>query len=70
MIFTTGNPRDTRYLLEEEHGFELCVHSRNFIGGTAIATNITHAVRLSRRMIILLTEYVSNYIPPFIYTTK
>ena len=59
-IFTNGDPQDvtqvTRYILEEEHGFELCVHNRNFIGGTAIATNITNAVRMSRRTIVFLTE--------------
>ena len=61
-IFTRGDPQDvtqeTRYILEEEHDFELCVHTRNFIGGTAIATNITLAVQRSRRTIVLLTEYV------------
>ncbi len=57
-IFTTGDPEETLYILEEDHGFELCVHSRNFIGGTAIATNIVNAVRMSRRTIIFLTEYV------------
>ncbi len=59
-IFTTGDPQDIRFILEEEHGFELCVHSRNFMGGTAIATNIANAVRLSRRTIVLLSEYAFN----------
>ena len=58
-IFAVHNSEYTSFILEEEHGFELCVHSRNFLGGTAIATNIANAVQLSRRMIILLTEYVS-----------
>ncbi len=61
-IFTPGDPKDilqlTRYILEDKHGFELCVHTRNFIGGTAIATNITLAVQKSRRTIVLLTQYV------------
>ncbi len=57
-IFTTGDPQETHYILEDDHGFELCVHNRNFIAGTAIATNITNAVRMTRRTIILLTEYV------------
>ncbi len=55
-IFTTGGPQDITYILEEQHGFELCVHSRNFMGGTAIATNIANAVRLSLRTIILISE--------------
>ena len=55
-IFATDNPEETRFHLEEEHGFELCVHSRNFIAGTAIATNITLALQRSRRTIILLTQ--------------
>ncbi len=70
-IFTRGDPQDitqeTRYILEEEHGFELCVHSRNFIGGTAIATNITLAVQKSRRTIILLTQYVPYFFSVLFY---
>ncbi len=57
-IFVTQKPGYTSFILEEEHGFELCVHSRNFMGGTAIATNIANAILLSRRTIILLTQYV------------
>ena len=61
-IFTSGDPQDieqlTRYILEDDHGFELCVHTRNFIGGTAVATNITLAVLRSRRTIVLLSRYV------------
>ena len=55
-IFTAGDPQEMHFILEKDHGFELCLHSRNFLGGTAIAANIVNAVRLSRRTIILLTE--------------
>ena len=65
-IFTPGDPQDilqeTHYILEDNHGFELCVHTRNFIGGSAIATNITLAVQRSRRTIVLLTQYVKDWI--------
>ncbi len=56
-IFTTD---DTKFLLEEYHGFELCVHSRNFLAGIPITTNIANAVRVSRRTIALLTRYVAD----------
>ncbi len=55
-IFATDYPEFTEYVLERDHGFELCVHSRNFQAGIPIMANITNAVRLSRRTIVLLTE--------------
>ena len=55
-IFTNEDPADTRYILEEQHGFMLCVHTRNFIAGRPVATNIANAVRMSRRTIVLLTR--------------
>ncbi len=49
-------PEETRYILEEHHGFMLCVHRRNFIAGRPVMTNIANAVRMSRRTIVLLTR--------------
>ncbi len=57
-IFTTGDEQNTQYILEKEHGFQVCVHNKNFIAGVPIATSITNAVKFSRRVIVLLTEYV------------
>ncbi len=57
-IFTTRDPDNTRYLLEEEYGFDICVHSRNFIAGEPETGLISRAVNLSRRTIVLLTRYV------------
>ena len=55
-LFATDYEEFTEYILERDHGLELCVHSRNFQAGIPIMTNITNAVRLSRRTIVLLTE--------------
>ena len=55
-IFCTERKDYTEYVLEKDHDFELCVHSRNFIGGIPIAINIANAVRLSRRTVVFLTE--------------
>ena len=52
------DPGETRYILEEHHGFELCVHTRNFIAGIPVMQNIANAVRMSRRSIVLLTRLV------------
>ncbi len=57
-MFTTGDANNTRYILEEEDGFDICVHTRNFIAGILVTTNIANAVKVSRRTIILLTRYV------------
>ncbi len=58
-IFATAEQQElTHYILEEEYGFKLCVHNKDFIAGVPIGTSITNAVNLSRRVIILLTEYV------------
>lgn len=46
----------TPYLEAPEHGFRLCIHSRNFIAGPTILTNIQNAINTSRRMILLLTQ--------------
>ncbi len=55
-IFCTDRKDYTEYILERDHSFELCVHSRNFVAGIPIGTNIANAVRLSRRTIVFLTE--------------
>ncbi|XP_070574190.1 uncharacterized protein [Ptychodera flava] len=41
--------------LEEEHGFHLCVHHRDFTIGEAIVENIVTAIRESRRTILVLS---------------
>ncbi len=51
-----ANPYNIRTELEDRHGFEICDHERDFIGGRTIADNIEHAIMHSRRMIVLLTE--------------
>ncbi len=55
-IFATDYQEFTEFILERDHGFELCVHSRNFQAGIPIMANIMNAVRLSRRTVVLLTE--------------
>ena len=44
-------------ILEEDHGFQLILHQRDFMPGAAITTNIADAVEKSRRMIMLLSRY-------------
>ena len=48
--------------LEEEHGFKLCVHERDFDLGIEIKDNITKAIKLSRRtIVILMPEYAKSF---------
>ena len=48
--------------LEEEYGFKLCVHERDFDLGIEIKDNITKAINLSRRTIVILTpEYAKSF---------
>ncbi len=58
-VCCTGNSPETnlRYLLEEQYGFWLCVHTRNFLPGVPSARHFANATRVSRRTIILLTRY-------------
>ena len=44
-------------ILEEDHGFQLVLHQRDFVPGTPILTNIAEAVTKTRRMIMLLSRY-------------
>ncbi len=43
-------------ILEEDHGFDLLLHHRDFLIGARIMDNIEEAVRGSRRMIMLLSK--------------
>ncbi|KAL8589278.1 hypothetical protein ACOMHN_039921 [Nucella lapillus] len=42
--------------LEENYGLRLCIHTRDFIPGQYIASNIVKSVQGSRRMLVLLTR--------------
>ncbi|GFN83043.1 toll-like receptor 2 [Plakobranchus ocellatus] len=63
-----SSPRDERFVLqhlypklEEEFGFKLCLHFRDFPPGEPIANNIIQAVERSRRTILILSpSYVSS----------
>lgn len=47
--------------LEDEFGFKLCLHFRDFVGGATISDNIIRAVKESRRTILLISpEYVES----------
>ncbi len=48
--------RKPYYILEKKCGFQLCVHTRNFMAGALITTNIANAVNYSRKTIILLSQ--------------
>ena len=43
-------------ILEEDHGFKLIIHERDFMPGAQILANIAEAVTKTRRMIMLLTR--------------
>ena len=43
-------------ILEEDHGFELTLHQRDFTPGQVILANIVEAVNKSRKMFMLLTR--------------
>ncbi len=42
--------------LEEELGFKLCIHERDFMPGTSIIGNIEDAVKHSRRTIVIVSK--------------
>ena len=48
--------------LEHEFGLKLCIHERDFLGGAAIIANIAAAIEHSRRMIMVISKYVSVYV--------
>ncbi len=43
-------------MLEEDHGFQLVLHQRDFTPGIPILANIADVVVKSRRMIMLLSK--------------
>ena len=43
-------------ILEEDHGFSLVLHQRDFLPGRTILANIQNAVSTTRRMIMLLSR--------------
>ena len=45
-------------ILEEDHGFSLVLHQRDFLPGRTILANIQNAVSTTRRMIMLLSRLV------------
>ena len=47
--------------LEEELGFKLCIHERDFMPGTSIIGNIEEAVKHSRRTIVLISKQVFSF---------
>ena len=49
-VFDTLMPK-----LEDEYGFHLCIHDRDFVPGAAITENIITAIESSRRVILVLT---------------
>ncbi len=42
--------------LEEEHGFKLTIHQRDFNIGVLIMHNIINAIQENRRMIMLISK--------------
>ncbi len=43
--------------LENEMGFTLCFHERDFYPGDSIPANIETAIKHSRRMIMIISRY-------------
>ncbi|XP_046551614.1 toll-like receptor 4 [Haliotis rubra] len=53
---------DMRRILEGQHELRLCIHHRDFLVGEAIAANILHAIRSSRRTVIILSRnFLKSY---------
>ncbi len=47
--------------LENELGYKLCFHERDFVVGESIPANIEAAINHSRRMILLISKFVQIY---------
>ena len=47
---------ELRPRLEDNQSFRLCIHDRDFVVGAAVSDNITSAVKLSRRMVLILSK--------------
>ena len=48
------------FLENQEPYFRLCIHDRDFMAGAAVADNISAAVNISRRTIIVLSQSFLN----------
>ena len=55
MMIDESDQKNNLYL-ESEHGFQLCLHQRNFLVGASILKNVTNAIIGSRRVILLLSR--------------
>ena len=51
------------YHMETIHKFHLCIHERNFIPGEPIEENISNAIEISRRVILVISDafFTSNW---------
>jgi hypothetical protein len=53
---------DLLKMLEEESGFKLCIHKRDFLPGIDISENITSAIHNSRKVIVIMSNnYLDSY---------
>ena len=53
---------DLLKMLEEESGFKLCIHKRDFLPGIDISENITSAIHNSRKVIVIMSHnYLDSY---------
>ena len=52
---TTWVINDLKHKLEDVYGFRLCLHQRDFLPGEAIEDNISNAIEVSKRVILILS---------------
>ncbi len=50
------DPANVNLRLEQENGFVMCDHTRDFMPGISVIANIERAMSGSRRMICILTR--------------
>ena len=55
--------REVLDYLEDNFGFKICMHERDFTVGDTIPANIEVAVNHSRRMIMILSRYSKCFRP-------